>query len=77
MLSRSVRPQFLFTRPFRTFSADAGQNKTALYDYHVKHGAKMVPFAGYLMPLQYGTGVKTEHLHTRSSVGIFDVSHMG
>jgi aminomethyltransferase len=51
--------------------------KTALYDLHVAQGAKMVPFAGYEMPVQYPLGVLKEHLHTREYVGIFDVSHMG
>ncbi len=51
---------------------------TPLYDLHVKHGGKMVEFAGYSMPVQYdGYGVKTEHMHTREKSGIFDVSHMG
>ncbi len=50
--------------------------KTALYDTHVKLGAKMVEFAGYLMPVQY-RGIKEEHFKVRDSVGIFDVSHMG
>jgi aminomethyltransferase len=40
-------------------------------------GAKMVPFAGYEMPVQYPTGIKTEHLHTREKAGLFDISHMG
>lgn len=52
-------------------------NKTALFDMHVAAGAKMVPFAGYDMPVQYPLGVKKEHLHTRDSAGLFDVSHMG
>ena len=52
-------------------------NKTALFDMHVAAGAKMVPFAGYEMPVQYPLGVKKEHLHTRDAVGLFDVSHMG
>ncbi len=51
--------------------------KTALYDLHVELGAKMVPFAGYDMPVQYPLGVKKEHLHTRDHAGLFDVSHMG
>ena len=50
--------------------------KTALYDKHIALGAKMVPFAGYEMPVQY-TGVKDEHLAVREHCGIFDVSHMG
>ena len=51
--------------------------KTPLYDLHLAQGAKMVPFAGYEMPVQYPSGVKTEHLHTRHKAGVFDVSHMG
>lgn len=51
--------------------------KTALYDLHVKHGARMVPFAGYSMPVQYADGILKEHLHTRAAAGLFDVSHMG
>lgn len=51
--------------------------KTALYDLHLELGAKMVPFAGYSMPVQYPMGIAKEHLHTRSEAGLFDVSHMG
>ncbi len=51
--------------------------KTNLFDFHEKKGAKFVPFAGYLMPVQYKSGVIFEHLHTRSKAGFFDVSHMG
>lgn len=51
--------------------------RTPLYDLHVKLGAKMVPFAGYEMPVQYELGVMKEHLATRSAAGLFDVSHMG
>lgn len=50
---------------------------TPLYPLHVEAGAKMVPFAGYEMPVQYALGVKKEHLHCRASAGLFDVSHMG
>jgi aminomethyltransferase len=50
--------------------------KTALTHIHEALGAKMVPFAGYLMPVQY-TGVNDEHLTVRNAVGVFDVSHMG
>ena len=50
---------------------------TKLYDFHVGHGAKMVPFAGYEMPVQYPLGVMKEHLHCRAEAGLFDVSHMG
>lgn len=51
--------------------------RTALYELHKELGAKMVPFAGYEMPVQYPLGVMKEHLHTRSAAGLFDVSHMG
>lgn len=57
-------------------SADTALRRTALYDRHVAAGAKLVPFAGWEMPVQY-TGVKEEHLAVRRGVGIFDVSHMG
>lgn len=50
---------------------------TALHELHIKLGAKMVPFAGYDMPVQYPAGVMQEHLQTRQSAGLFDVSHMG
>ncbi|MDP2204838.1 MAG: glycine cleavage system aminomethyltransferase GcvT [Alphaproteobacteria bacterium] len=53
-------------------------HKTPLHALHVSLGGKMVPFAGYDMPVQYGDmGVLKEHLHTRSHAGLFDVSHMG
>ncbi len=51
--------------------------KTPLHALHAGLGAKMVPFAGYEMPVQYPMGVKGEHLHTRAKAGLFDVSHMG
>jgi aminomethyltransferase len=51
--------------------------QTPLHGLHVSLGAKMVPFAGYDMPVQYPPGVLREHLHTRASAGLFDVSHMG
>ncbi|MFG6160525.1 glycine cleavage system aminomethyltransferase GcvT [Halomonas sp. 1390] len=50
---------------------------TPLHALHVELGAKMVPFAGYDMPVQYPLGVKREHEHTRQAAGLFDVSHMG
>ncbi len=50
---------------------------TPLHQLHVALGAKMVPFAGYSMPVQYPMGVMQEHLHTRKKAGLFDVSHMG
>lgn len=51
--------------------------KTALYDLHIQAGAKMVPFAGYEMPVQYDKGIIREHLHCRNKAGLFDISHMG
>ena len=51
--------------------------RTPLYDLHLELGAKMVPFAGWEMPVQYPMGVLKEHLHTRAAAGLFDVSHMG
>lgn len=51
--------------------------RTPLHALHVELGARMVPFAGYEMPVQYPAGVLKEHLHTRSAAGLFDVSHMG
>lgn len=51
--------------------------RLGLHDLHVARGGKMVPFAGYDMPVQYATGVMKEHLHTRAAAGLFDVSHMG
>ena len=51
--------------------------KTPLYDLHVALGARMVPFAGYAMPVQYPSGLVAEHHHTRAAAGLFDVSHMG
>lgn len=50
---------------------------TPLYDLHIELSAKMVPFAGYSMPVQYAAGVMQEHLHCRAQAGLFDVSHMG
>ncbi len=57
--------------------ADAPLHVTALHALHVELGAKMVPFAGYDMPVQYPAGILTEHLHAREAAGLFDVSHMG
>jgi aminomethyltransferase len=51
--------------------------RTPLHGLHVELGAKMVPFAGYDMPVQYPSGILAEHNHTRAAAGLFDVSHMG
>ncbi len=58
-------------------SDDTSLKTTALHALHIELGAKMVPFAGYDMPVQYEMGVKDEHLWTRAKAGLFDVSHMG
>ncbi len=60
-----------------TTNPSASLQRTPLYELHVSLGAKMVPFAGYEMPVQYPLGILKEHLHTRASAGLFDVSHMG
>src|SRR6185312_15146991 len=52
-------------------------HRTPLYALHVELGGRMVPFAGYEMPVQYPAGILKEHLHTRAKAGLFDVSHMG
>src|SRR4029079_11000206 len=51
--------------------------RTPLHALHQELGARLVPFAGYEMPVQYPTGILAEHAHTRSAAGLFDVSHMG
>ncbi len=56
--------------------SDTAQKKTPLYDEHVRRGAKIVPFGGWLMPVQY-TGIVEEHKAVRNDVGMFDISHMG
>jgi aminomethyltransferase len=52
------------------------ERRTPLYDFHIANGARMVPFAGWDMPVQYTAGIKAEHLATRNGAGLFDVSHM-
>lgn len=52
-------------------------NKTPLYEKHVVSGGKIVEYAGYMLPVQYESGIKTEHLAVRNAAGLFDVSHMG
>ena len=58
-------------------SGDTPIKRTPLYDFHKNLDAKMVPFAGYEMPVSYPLGVLNEHLHVRDKAGLFDVSHMG
>ncbi len=57
--------------------SDTALRQTPLHDLHLKLGARMVPFAGYAMPVQYGAGLMAEHKHCRSAAALFDVSHMG
>jgi aminomethyltransferase len=58
-------------------SAPGPLSTTVLHGWHVAHGARMVPFGGWDMPVQYGSGILREHLATRREAGLFDVSHMG
>lgn len=58
-------------------SPDEALRRTPLHGLHVDLGARMMPFAGYEMPLHYPLGILKEHLHTREAAGLFDVSHMG
>ncbi|KAK7102867.1 aminomethyltransferase, mitochondrial-like [Littorina saxatilis] len=62
--------------PARKYATERNLQRTCLYDFHVSQGAKMVPFAGWEMPVQYKTSISEEHFQVRNSVGIFDVSHM-
>lgn len=82
--ARSIRDgETLFTEAAQAASAMAedahttAPKTTPLSDWHAANGARMVPFAGYAMPVQYPTGIIAEHTHTRESAGLFDVSHMG
>ena len=67
----------LLTDTNSTASPETPLLRTPLYDLHLELGARMVLFAGYSMPVQYPAGLMAEHLHTRASAGLFDVSHMG
>ena len=61
----------------RGFASESGPSKrTPLYDYHVAHGGKMVPFAGWDMPIQYKTSIMDSTKHCRTGAALFDVSHM-
>lgn len=76
------RFRFNDTDPLNDFSppmtdSTAALKRTPLYDIHVNLGAKIVPFAGYEMPVQYPSGITAEHKAVRESCGMFDVSHMG
>jgi aminomethyltransferase len=67
----------LLILPSELFVSSADLLKTPLHALHLELGAKMVPFAGYDMPVQYPAGLMAEHHHTRTAAGLFDVSHMG
>ncbi|KAK7456453.1 Aminomethyltransferase, mitochondrial [Stygiomarasmius scandens] len=72
---RALTGKWLVSRAYATPSGQL--RKTGLYDFHLENGAKMVPFAGYSMPLLYGdVGQVASHNHVRNSVGLFDVGHM-
>ncbi|OUL99071.1 glycine cleavage system aminomethyltransferase GcvT [Variovorax sp. JS1663] len=58
-------------------ASDDDLQKTPLHALHLELGARMVPFAGYAMPVQYPAGLMAEHRHTRTAAGLFDISHMG
>jgi aminomethyltransferase len=69
--------EFHAQTPEASLDDTAALKKTPLHALHLSLGARMVPFAGYEMPVQYPAGVLKEHLQTRAGVGLFDVSHMG
>lgn len=69
--------EFHAQTPEASLDDTAALKKTPLHQLHVSLGARMVPFAGYDMPVQYPAGVMKEHLQTRAAAGLFDVSHMG
>jgi aminomethyltransferase len=73
------RPQRACPASESILSADTATEllKTPLHALHLELGARLVPFAGYSMPVQYPAGLMAEHLHTRQAAGLFDVSHMG
>uniref|UniRef100_A0A6M2CJK3 Aminomethyltransferase n=1 Tax=Rhipicephalus microplus TaxID=6941 RepID=A0A6M2CJK3_RHIMP len=77
ILRRGGLLRSFFAQQVRRASSDEALQRTALYDFHVKHGGKMVPFAGYAMPVQYSNlSLSASHLHTRRHASLFDVSHM-
>src|ERR687888_2193616 len=79
LTSASEKPIHLCTRQslhYSHFVTVIAPKKTPLYEEHVKRGAKMVPFAGWVMPVQY-TSIVEEHQAVRNNVGMFDISHMG
>ena len=75
-MSRSRAPALLLSGAVAAASSSQTLKRTALFDRHVDAGAKLVPFAGWEMPVQYG-GIREEHVAVRDACGVFDVSHMG
>eukprot|EP01112_Ceratiomyxa_fruticulosa_P021556 TRINITY_DN762_c0_g1_i4.p1 TRINITY_DN762_c0_g1~~TRINITY_DN762_c0_g1_i4.p1 ORF type:complete len:397 (+),score=95.18 TRINITY_DN762_c0_g1_i4:171-1361(+) len=73
---RTITTQCSLKSSFRCFSSDTKLKRTSLYDFHNNLGAKMVPFAGWEMPVQYSDGVLKEHVQCRTKAALFDVSHM-
>src|SRR5690606_12830679 len=63
--------------PMSSAAAALDARKTPLHALHESLGARMVTFAGYALPMQYGGGIIKEHQHTRTAASLFDVSHMG
>src|SRR6476620_4827394 len=79
-LSSHSFPAGAFRQSAEACMSEAHQSiplRTPLHKFHVERGARLVAFAGYEMPVQYPTGILTEHLHTRAAAGLFDISHMG
>ncbi|KFY68793.1 hypothetical protein V496_00793 [Pseudogymnoascus sp. VKM F-4515 (FW-2607)] len=76
-LSSPATPQLTTRRNASSAAPEEELSKTPLYDFHVRHGGKMVPFGGYAMPVQYSSlSVLDSHNFTRSAASLFDVSHM-
>ena len=77
-LSKTARLGFCLFKKKNPYMPEENKNlkKTPLYEKHIQLGARMVPFAGWNMPVQY-TGIIDEHMHTREKVGLFDICHMG
>lgn len=78
MLSKKLLTTLLAKTTFKPFSSTAVQeSKTALYDFHVASGGKIVNFGGFLLPVQYNDqGIANSHVYTRTNASLFDVSHM-
>ena len=66
----------MFTLKRATRGLDNGLKANPTHDFHIANGARMVPFSGWDMPVQYSQGIKAEHLATRDGASLFDVSHM-